>query len=335
MNDLELLGVLTSDDTSRLERLTAILEREARQTAKVLLGGENREEAVSQAVDKAVDWLRSNAPHTKTHPWAYVKKLTRNSVIDYFRTNKAKIIPADRIKKDLAWIDEGMGYFTIDDKGTKDADPLEESGWHGIKIKPSILGKDIPKLTEFDYPKHPMLRALRYENLGKCGGWFLPHGEWAYGHLRGLRISRETINRLLKNEQDTRWVWYKITMDLIDNILSPREQEIMRYYLWGNKIKNMVKEWNIDKGYIKRVISRWLGGWGWDKTQRDKVRVILLTQYLANISVSIRDKDKLYNKVINAPQTRAYFFDLEKTDSDGLLQVCSLCHQYWYETTRV
>lgn len=331
--DIELLGVLTSNDSSRFNRVIARLQSEARQIASELLGRENIEEAVSKARDKVIDWMRSDAPFKVSHPMAYATILVRNAVIDYSRTTKERAIPEDQIKEDLAWIDGGMGYFGEDEESNGQAGT---GGWHGVKVSPGVLGQDMLKLPAIHYPEHGWLRALRPENLGRCGDWFLAGNSFS--------------------DVDKRWSQYKLIMALIENIPSLREQQIMKHFLWGYRTTDIAKELDISKAYISKVVTNWLKSWGWDKLQVARYRIILLTHCLAitysKVAAMIDQKkqqlekrkvyeDKraekvaaleymLFRNIIKATETKAYFSDLEESDKLGLLWACETCNHLWY-----
>lgn len=362
-----MLGALASNDSSRFSRVIARLEGEARQIANELLDGENIDEAVSKARDKVIDWMRSDAPFRVSHPMAYARKFVHNAVIDYARTNKEMVMPGDQIKKDLAWLDERMGYFGEDERND---DQDDAGGWHGVKVSEAVLGKDFPKLSAIHYPEHRWLRALRSSNLARCADWFFA--------VRG------------RNDINKRWSQYKLIMALIENIPGLREQQIMKHFLWGYRATDIASEYDVSKAYVSKVIKKWLKSWGWDRVQVERNRIILLTHYLAaplkvyyktiqkfytklnteledRISTLMRGKynrglltkeeeqdldrllkehqdrarlknteeqrrlcDKLYRSVTKATETKAYFSDLQESDSLGLLEICSTCYQYWY-----
>jgi uncharacterized protein YdaT len=347
MRDIELLGVLSSNDSSQFNRIIARLKCEAKQIANEI-DGLNVEEAVSIALDKAIDWLKSDTPSEVNHPVSYAIKLVHNAVIDYGKTNIEKAMPEDQIKRDLAWIDETMGYFGEDENDEVDDKRAGTGVWHGIKVRRHVLGQDILKLPVIYSPEHGWLRALRPENLYRCADWFFAGG-------------RET-------DRSKRWGKYKLIMALIDNIPSLSEQETVKCYLWGYRITDIAREFDVSKAYISKVITKWMESWGWDKEQRDRARIILLIKFLAYSFLQVaeelyrnkqsrylplrhlttreavewicRDRnwagcfneaaDILYQKIIKAPQTRAYFSNLQKSDNIGLLEACRICCWYWY-----
>jgi hypothetical protein len=365
--DIELLGALAGNDSSRFSRVIARLEGEARQIANELLDGENIEEAVSKARDKVIDWMRSDAAFRVNHPMAYARKLVHNAVIDYARTNKERAIPEDQIKEDLAWIDEGMGYFGGDEEANE---PTMKGGWHGVEVSQDHVGRDILKLPTIHYPEHRWLRALQSSNLARCADWFF--------------VGRR------RNDINKRWAQYKLIMALIENIPGLREQHIMKHFLWGYRATDIAREYEVNKAYVSKVVNKWLRSWGWDKVQVERNRIVLLTHYLATLLTGyyktkaktyrklnrelndrmealVRRKwdtgrltkeedqeidrlleechtkarlehieeertlcDELYHKVTKATETKACFSDLQESDSLGLLEICSTCYQYWY-----
>lgn len=325
--DIELLGALTGNDSSQFNRVIARLEREARQIASGVLGRGDIEEAVSKAREKVIDWMKSDAPFKVRHPMAYATTLVRNAVIDYSRTTKERAIPEDQIKEDLAWIDEGKGYFGEDEEDNEQAGA---GVWHGVKVSPGVLGQDMLKLPAIHYPEHVWLRALQPSNLARCADWFFA------GYS--------------KNDVDKRWSQYKLIMALIENIPSLREQQIMKHFLWGYRTTDIAKELDVSKAYISKVVTNWLKSWGWDKLQVARYRIILLTHCLATTYSKVaaridqkkqqlekrkvyedkRLEDMLFRNIIKATETKAYFSDLQESDNLGLLEVCSHCHYYWY-----
>lgn len=349
--DIELLGALTSNDSSRFNRVIARLESEARQIANELLNGENIEEAVSKARDKVIDWMRSDAPFKVSHPMAYAKSLAHNAIVDYARTNKGRAIPENQIKEDLAWIDEGMGYFSEGEEGDVQT---TTGGWHGVKVNQKYLGRDFQKLPAIHYPEHSWLRALGAGSLGKCVGWLLPYSWSAYDYLfnkfrgTGDRVKPGMVSKLLKSERDKRWQRYKRIVALINEIPGLREQEIIRYYFYGFSVTNIAVEFSVTKPYVSKVIRKWLSSWGWDKLQVERDRIIFLTHYLATAYSKVaarivqkkqpsyrplhsdkRVADILYRNIIKATETKAYFSDLRESDNLALLEVCSTCRDYW------
>lgn len=298
--NIELLGALTGNDSSRFNRVIARLEREARQIASEVLGRGDIEEAVSKAREKVIDWMRSDAPFKVNHPMAYATTLVRNAVIDYSRTTKERAIPEDQIKEDLAWIDGGMGYFGEDEESNGQAGT---GGWHGVKVSPGILGQDMLKLPTIHYPEHGWLRALGGWNLGKCVGWLLPYSWSAEGYLfnkfrgTGVRVKPGMVSRLLKSEEDKRWAQYKLVTALIDNIPGLGEQKIMQHYLWGHRTVDIAKELDVSKAYISKVINKWLRFWGWEKVYRDRARIVLLTKFLADLYRRTEQHDREHLKI--------------------------------------
>jgi hypothetical protein len=361
--DIELLGALISNDSSRFNQVISRLEASARHIANELLDGENIEEAVSKARDKLIDWLRSDTAFREDYPFAYAEKLVCNAVIDYARTNKEMVISRDQIKEDLAWLDERMGYFSEDERND---DQEDTGGWHGIEISEAILGKDLLKLPAIHSPEHRWLRALGPSNLAHCADWFFA-GRW-------------------RSDMNKRWSQFKLIMALIENIPGLREQQIMKHFLWGYRATDIADEYDISKAYVSKVIGKWLKSWGWNRVQVERNRIVLLTHYLAasfkvyykpvlkiytelddKIDALVRRKwdnrrltkeedqeldrlleechtktrlehieeerrlcDKLYRSVTKATETKAYFSDLQESDSLGLLGVCSTCYDYWY-----
>ncbi len=298
--DIELLGALIGNDSSRFNRVIARLEREVRQIASELLDGENIEEAVFKARNKIIDWMRSDAPFKVSHPMAYATTLVRNAVIDYSRTTKERTIPEDQLKEDLAWIDGGMGYFGEDEKGNGQAGT---GGWHGVKVSPGVLGQDILKLPAIHYPEHGWLRALGRWNLGKCVGWLLPDSwsaeDYLFNRFRGtgVRVKPGMVNGLLKSEQNRRWAQYKLVTALIDNIPSLREQQIMKHFLWGYRTTDIAKELDVSKAYVSKVVNTWLKFWGWDKVRRDRARIVLLIKFLADLYRRAEQHDREHLKI--------------------------------------
>ncbi len=335
--DIELLAVLTSHDSARFNRIIDRLRKYAYGIAKPM--GIDDEGAIEQAIQKAADWLGSTAPFKVNHPWAYIKMLVHNAVVDYGRTSKEEVIPQNQIKEDLAWIDEGMGYFSEGEEGDVQT---TTRGWHGVKVNQKYLGRDFLKLPAIHYPEHPWLRALCF--LGKCVGWLLPCSWSAKDYLfnkfrgTGARVKPGMVSRLLKSERDKRWQRYKCIVALINGIPGLREQEIIRYYFYGFSVTNIAVEFSVTKPYVSKVIRKWLSSWGWDKLQVERDRIILLTHYLATACSKVEARidrkkqqpvDILYRNIIKAPETKAYFSDLRESDSLALLEVCYTCQGYW------
>jgi len=263
--DIELLAALTSNNSPKFNQLIDRLREEARGLSEILGNGE--EDAVSQAIDKAVDWLRSDEPFKVNHPMPYVKRLIHNSIIDYGRTRKEQAVSDDEIQEELAWIDEEVG----------DLNEIETPGWHGIKSDEEQVV--LPR----EYPEHLWLRIL--DNLYLYEGW---QTQWIMSAYlfdkfrgKGIRVTDRLQYKVLKNQQDERWQQYKLTMGLIHSIPSMSEQQIIKYYLWGYRVTDIAMKLNVTKPYISKVVNKWMKVWRWDKHRRDKTRIILLTYHLA------------------------------------------------------
>jgi hypothetical protein len=265
--DIELLAALTSNNSPKFNQLIDRLREEARGLSEILGNGE--EDAVSQAIDKAVDWLRSDEPFKVNHPMPYVKRLIHNSIIDYGRTRKEQAVSDDEIQEELAWIGEEVG----------DLDEVETTGWHGTKSNE----KQVVLATE--YPEHLWLRIL--DNLRLYEGWQTQPIMSAYlfdkFRGKGIRITDSLERKVLKSQQDERWRQYKLTMAYINSISSLREQEILKHYLWRYSVTDLAQKLNATKPYISKVVTKWMRLWGWDKPKRDKIRIILLTYHLGII----------------------------------------------------
>jgi len=291
--DVELLTTLTNKDTSKFTLIIDRLRKEARDIADELLQV-NNEEAVSQAMDKASDWLGSNAPFQVTRPMAYVKRLVHNEVITYWRAHKEdEALSEGQLKHILIWV-EGNSW----DDEENFWEIAENSGWHHVvnpkKYKPS----------EEEYPEHHWLRRL--DSLRDYAEWLklsgvldylrskhqMSEGELTRQRLRAL--ARKEGHTLAKSLRDRQWRQYKLTMTLIDNIPSLREQEVVKLYLWGFCVTSIANRLNVKKPYISRVVTKWLKDWGWDKHKRDEIRFIFLTYHLA------RSYSKLFD-AITAP----------------------------------
>ena len=359
--DIELLATLINNDSPRLAQIIDRLRKEARSIAIAKLDAEDVEDATSQTIDKAIDWLRSDAPFKANYPMGYVKKLITNAIIDYGRTHKGEAAPEHEIRKALPWIDEGMGYSGEDEEGDMEAGT---GGWHGIKSK----NRPLYITGTAEYPEHPWLKGLN--RLERYESWFWNEYK-VYDYLKnklrgtGVKVTYRLAFRFLKSKQDRRWQQYKLIMALINNIPSLGEQEIIKYYLWGYRVTDIHQKLDVTKPYISKVVSKWMKAWGWDKLERDKMRIILLTNYLANIypsswrkavvkvipdffarrpkymlprHISLRQEqeiekemqDDLHDKVVSAPRTRVYLSNLKKSDDLGLIETCALCYAYWY-----
>lgn len=321
--DIQLLSVLASGAAVKFKAIVEELTEEANSTANSLNAPPD---AVEKAIGKAIDWLGGTEPFRVNSPRSYAKRLVRNAIIDYGRTHKEEMVSEEEIKGELAWIDESMRYFGEDEDSNEQA---RDSSWHGVKVGRNVMGRDFLKLPTIHYPEHGWLRALRPENLARCADWFF--------------VGRS------KNDCDKRWSQYKLTMALIENIPSLREQQIIKYFLWGYSTTGIAKELDVSKAYVSKVITKWLKSWGWDKLQVDRNRIILLTHYLATtyskvskvkvridlaVSRGCADErelaDMLYRNVTKATETKAYFSDLRESDSLGLLAACDECNGYWY-----
>jgi len=263
--DMQLLAVLASNDSARWQRQIARVEKEARDTAARLLTDSSTDDAITQAVSKAVDWLGTKRPFKVEHPAAYLSSVIRNSIRDYARTRKEEAMPDDEISPKLAWIDEGMGYFGQEQE--KDSD-TGTGGWHGIRVRV----KQVAAVRE--YPEHPYLSLLC--SLRGYDGWHTESAEinrfsdqrWA----KRVRWTEQLEERALKKIRDRRWAKYKLTMSLINDIPGQREREIIKHYLWGYSVTESARKLYVSKPYVSKVVNRWMKAWGWDKRKRDETR---------------------------------------------------------------
>ena len=348
--DVELLAALTNRDSAKFQRIISKLRGEAGCVASELADEQNVEDVVSEAIDKAIDWLKSDAVFQVSSPYRYARKIVRNKVIDYCRTSRVKSIADDDIAKDLAWLDESMGYFGEDEKSGESI-----TAWHGFRLKSISRGKT----TVPTYPEHRWLRALQ---PSRYTDWFF------------VDTSR--------NARDKRWTHYKLIMALIENIPSLSEQRIIKHFLFGYRVTDIARQLSIDKSYASRVITKWLGSWGWDKAEVERNRIVLLTRYLAatlkryykpgpkeypelkdrmgvlwrkrrltkeeeeeldRLTRELRARakleeqederrlcDKLYQNITKASETKVYLEDMQESDSLGLYRVCCDCVRLWY-----
>lgn len=286
MNDIELLAALINKDTAKFNQIIDRLRKEATEMAMVILDRQDVEDATSQAVDKAIDWLKGNAPHKVFHPWAYVKKFVHNAIVDYGRTYEGEALSEEDVKDIITWVEGG----SWDEEG-RDRRSEEGLGWRAVKVKRtrqiSVAKAWERQLAEIGievHHPHPWLAMV--DDLISRQGWLTYPGR-AYEYLEnkfrgtGIRIRGKQVILLLKNEQDKRWQQQKFLMALIDGIPGLREQEIMKYFLWGYRVTDIAARLDVTKAYISKVVGKWLGAWGWDKHQILKARLILLTHNLA------------------------------------------------------
>ncbi len=331
--DIELLGVLASGDSSRFEQLVARLQYEARQIVGAVLDEKHVDEAVSKAVDKAKDWLVSDAPFKVNHPSGYAKRLARNAVIDFARTCRGEALSEKEEKEIGTWIE---GDWDAEDG---------RMGWSAIKA-PETSSK-APTFKEYGfYIEHPWLVVLL--RLPTCESW--QDQLTIYNYLcnklvgTGNRATSKLEYKTLKSQQDERWKRYKLITALIEGIEGFREQEVVKRFLWGLAVTDIAKVLDVSKPYVSKVVHKWLGLWGWDRLQVEKARALLLTHSLARAYISFGRKGptghlrrdealgvELYNRVLTAPETKAYFANLKESEALGLLRACQSCHFYWYE----
>jgi len=372
MNDIDLLAALVNKDDAKFNQVIDRLRKEATDMARTILDSQDVDEATSQAVDKAIDWLKGNEPFRVSHPSAYVKRIVHNAIVDYGKTHEGKPL-SDKDKKEIViWVEGGAWD---EDEEEQDVGSGEKLGWQAVKVKKTrqisvakAWERQLAEIGIKTHHPHPWLAKIN--NLISRREWLTYLG-WAYQHLRtefqgtGIKITDKQAILLLKSEQDKRWQQYKLYMALIDGIPSLRDQEVMKYFLWGYRVTDIATRLDVKEPAISKVVGKWLENWGWNKAQTQKVKIILLTYNLAKVYASYYKKastearrqclaqygfepdddwsmgveviltqmmPEIHNKVIRSPETRTYFFNLKKDEDDtgDLSGTCSLCYEWWY-----
>ena len=359
--DVELLLAVKSDDTVKYQRLWDRLTQYADSVASALFSSPTlRDDAVEKAMDKAGDWLKSDGILYRDRPWAYVRKIVSNSLIDSGRTRKLEEVDItstrDTIDKQiLSWTDDGIRkVFVKADDDVEDGD--RGSGWQVFQIISE--GKPLKK-DDDSYHPHTWIETLnelfKYQWWWGIVAWERKVESERKRAMDSLRGAFKEAHSHYDERTNKLWGNYHLIMALIDNIQRPSEGRIMKTYLEGFKQVEISRNLNVSKPFVSKVVNNYLKQWEWGDSDIYTAKLILLTQYLAvlyrnfcndlnkalkeywaghsvtnRLDIQSYHKEKLYKKVVNSTETKAYLGDLEKGDMGVLMDTCNRLYGRWY-----
>lgn len=316
--DIELLAAV-SGNQAKYNQICFRLQQYANSVALALFSFPVlRDDAVQKAIDKAGDWLGTNGVLHVDHPWAYIKRIVANSLLDSAKTRKVegmnldgKLVAGETIKQAMAWVDEG--FAKLDDEGDNQ-DEVSGSGWRVFQI---IDESHITLDTERWYP-HKWVRGL--EQLSNFQWWWgleqwLDKFEGEYKvKCQSFGNASVEAEKKVKEYNGKLWSKYNLINALIDSITGMSEKRIMLFFLWGVKPVDIARELSVSKPYISKVLNqKWLKIWGWDEPAVYQARLILLTHYLADQyeqTLCIADKRRMRNMPSQVPELLKEFNEL-------------------------
>jgi len=360
--DLELLLAVKSGDSVKYQWLWDRLTEYADSIASALFSSPAlRDEAAEKAMDKVGDWLKSDGILYIDRPWAFVRKIVSNSLIDSHKTRKLEEIgltsARDTIERDiLCEIDEGIQEaFETPDEEKSGAEGL---GWRHFQIISEDRGR---KEDDDRYHVHRWIEGLhelfKYEWWWNEESWRQKVESERKRAMQSLRGSDEEASLRYKECTDRLWSNYNLITARIDSIPGDSAKRVMRAYLAGFKQVEIARDFNVTPPYVSKIMNPHIKEWGWGKPDIYKARLILLTQHLA---VLYRNLDKNYtqarrskfglgdirmeedsaiwqyheksfhNKVVSSLETKVYFGDMEKEHTASLLTTGKCFYYRWY-----
>ena len=364
--DVEVLLAVKSGDTVKYQRLWDRLTQYADSLALALFSSPTlRDDAVEKAMDKAEDWLKSDGILYIDRPWAYVRRIVSNSLIDSSRTRKLEEVNLTSVRDTadrdiLSEVDEEIRKALVKSDDGEIEDDTQGSGWQVFQI---ISEGKVLKKDDDSYHPHRWIETLnelfKYEwwwNIVAWGNKVESKRKTAMQSLRGtFKEARSCYDECTSKL----WGNYHLITALIDNIQRFSERRIMSAYLQGFKQVEISRNLNISEAFVSKVVNNYLKEWEWGDPDIYTARLILFTQHLAVLYRNFaRDIEKakgeywkgspimkqsssisyihayyeenFYNKVINSIGDKAYFSDLEKGDIIALDDTCGRLWGRWY-----
>jgi hypothetical protein len=364
-----LLRIIKNWGSPDAQHLINRLRRHARNHASLNVPYTFKEDATNAAVEKALDWLMSEAPMkvpTPPGPWFRLLTIIRNAVRDFRRT-----IP--HVEQGL-WIEEGSdlesAFHLIEQKRVSKENEIK-------KAKAIQLGQYAgEKQPPAEPQRHPILALVL--GLLKTNQWFISSGEVEENLELAARFNHTHLppfydgegERIMKRQRRQRWWHYNHAKGLLKTIRASKEREVMRLLLWGFKPVEIAKLFGVSKPYISKVTSKWKKGWGWGNARISKTRIYFLTHYLATIYDDCTDRptrdrgrefsrrigfenlrnkkspageedlfrqllhlgEQLYNRVTKEIMEGPQLRDLEEDQIPTLLKACHFSYIWWLET---
>lgn len=87
-NDILVLAA-KAGESIQFERLKEKLERVADSVSRALFSDPTIKEDMKQSsLSKAFDWLSTDSPLNKDHPWSYIRRIVSNELLDLAKTRK-------------------------------------------------------------------------------------------------------------------------------------------------------------------------------------------------------------------------------------------------------
>lgn len=362
--DVEVLLAVKSGDTVKYQRLWDRLTQYADSLASTLFSSPTlRDDAVEKAMDKAGDWLKSDGILYTDRPWAYVRRIVSNSLIDSSRTRKLEATDLTSVrdttdKNVLRQVDDEIAKSFARSADDDIEDDAQGSGWQVFQIISE--GKPLKK-DDDSYHPHKWIETLnvllKYQWWWIVTDWYRKIESERKRAMRSLRGTSIEVQSRYEEYTGKIWGNYHLAKALIDNIQRLSERRIMEAYLQGFKQVDISKNMNISTAFVSRIVNKYLKEWEWSDREIYTARVILLTQHLAvlyrnfsndldkalkeywaghsvmnRLDIQSYHKEKLYEKVVNSTETKAYFGDLEKGDIIALSNTCNCLCVRWYRT---
>ncbi|MCX6003511.1 MAG: hypothetical protein NTX46_03670 [Chloroflexi bacterium] len=287
--DIDVLLAVNGDPV-KFNQVYARLQRVANNLSVSLFSDPTiREDMVAEALNKASDWLGTDSPLHVDHPWSYVRRIVSNSLIDSYKTRKIEGLTLSSAKREMAWVDEDFVTLNLDDEDSSENEEVG-SGWRVFQV----IEYRLPPKETGRYHPHKWVEGL--EKLAKFQWWW-DNRRWAE-FLRSKRLMKtgdEPNEHIGNNDlesygkcKEMRWRKFNLIMALLDYIPSPREKQILQYYLWNYKAVEISRELNVSEAYISKTLGKWLRDWEWSKQEIYRARLLLLTHYVAKQYESTR-----------------------------------------------
>lgn len=363
--DIELLAVRTSRDSARFNRIIDRLRQEAQGIAMAM--GIDAESATEQAIQKATDWLRGDATFQVSRPWIYLKKLIHNAVVDYGRTHKGEVLSEEEVKALVTQIEggswdeeernrrteQGYGWRVIKVKKADLKAPvrfreypehpklralnsliglegwltygwlahnylMDKSRGKGIKVSDRTVIRLLKSEQDWRWQRYKFIVALieNFESLREQE--IMKHFLWGYRVMdiaAKLDVTKAYISRVVGKWLNC-WGWDKYALKKARIVL-------LTFHLASDYLVCVKKAMPKVKGELIQEYQEY-------PYIRQSIEHSRELPTFIHLQLEERLEEKLYNKVMGAPETNSYFSGLSKSDAKGLLDLCEICHHWWY-----